>query len=142
MRIANMLPRAGSIAALVLATAVAGLPGDAAAQAKKKSAIHVSPLRKADYKRISLGAAAWFHKGRAHYLYVNDDGGHIRVGGRFRKLRQIAPKGSWGCGPATFRNRKRGIIVRTARHGSAWMLTVLVRNRRTRITGLKCSSGS
>lgn len=142
MWIDNTLFRAGLLGAVALATAATGLPPDALAQGKKKPAIRVSPLGKADYKRISSGASAWLHKRGAQYLVINDDGGHVRVGGRFRKLRQIAPKGSWGCTPATFRNRKQGITVRTARHRGAWMMSVATRTRRARIVGLKCSSGS
>jgi len=142
MWIGNTLLRASLLGALALAMAATGIPPDAFAQTKKRPAIRVSPLSPADYKRIRSGAAAWFHKGRAQYLFINDDGGHIRAGGRFRRLRQIAPKGGYGCIPATFRNRKQGITVRTARHRGAWMLSVATGNRRTRIVGLKCSSGS
>ncbi|MDH3235075.1 MAG: hypothetical protein OEQ29_16270 [Alphaproteobacteria bacterium] len=142
MRIGGTLLRAGLVGALALASAAIGAPTDAFAQAKKKPALRVQALSKADYKRISSGASAWLHKRGRQYLVINDDGGHIRAGGLFRKLRQVAPKGSWGCAPATFSNRKQGITVRTARRGRVWTLSVTMRNRRATIAGLKCSSGS
>jgi hypothetical protein len=142
MSIGNTLFRTGLLGALAVATAVAGLPPDVLAHGKKKAAIRIAPLSKADHKRIRFGASAWLHKRDVQYLVINDDGGHIRAGGHFRRLRQIAPKGSWGCVPATFRDRKQGITVRTARHRGAWTLSVATRAGRTRMTGLKCGSGS